>query len=36
MNNNEILKKYAHLAVKIGVNIQQHQTLLLNVQILQD
>ena len=30
MNNNEILKKYAHLAVKIGVNIQQHQTLVIS------
>lgn len=30
MNNNEILKKYARLAVKIGVNIQQHQTLIIS------
>ncbi|WP_097025927.1 aminopeptidase [Clostridium peptidivorans] len=30
MENNEILKKYAALAVKVGVNIQKGQTLILN------
>ncbi|KAJ49273.1 aminopeptidase [Clostridium tetanomorphum] len=30
MNNNEVLKKYAHLAVKVGVNIQKNQTLVIS------
>lgn len=30
MNKNEMLKKYANLAVKMGVNIQEHDTLVIN------